>query len=74
MVVAKLSAILRLAIALDESRSGRVKDVDCRREHDRLIIRVPALDDVSLEQLSMRQNSGLFEEVYGVGVLLRAGH
>jgi exopolyphosphatase / guanosine-5'-triphosphate,3'-diphosphate pyrophosphatase len=74
VVVAKLSAILRLAIALDESRSGRVKDVDCQREHDRLIIRVPALDDVSLEQLSMRQNSGLFEEVYGVGVLLRAGH
>lgn len=74
VVVAKLSAILRLAIALDESRSGRVKDVECRREHDRLVIRIPALDDVSLEQLSMRQNAGLFEEVYGIGVLLRAGN
>lgn len=73
VVVAKLSAILRLAIALDESRSGRVKDVQCRREHDKLVIRIPAVDDVSLEQLSMRQNAGLFEEVFGVGVLLRAG-
>lgn len=73
VVVSKLAAILRLAIALDESRSGRVKEIQCHRERDRLIITVPAVDDVSLEQLSMRQNSGLFEEVFGVGVLLRPG-
>jgi exopolyphosphatase/guanosine-5'-triphosphate,3'-diphosphate pyrophosphatase len=73
VVVAKLAAILRLAIALDESRNGRVKEVQCKRERDRLVIRIPALDDVSLEQLSMRQNAGLFEEVFGIPVLLRAG-
>lgn len=73
VVVAKLSAILRLSIALDESRSGRVKDVRCRRERDRMVIFVPGVDDVSLEQLAMRQNGGLFEEVFGVAVLLRSG-
>jgi len=73
VVVSKLSAILRLAIALDESRSGRVKEVRCQRERERLIITVPAVDDVSLEQLAMRQNAGLFEEVFGLGVLLRPG-
>lgn len=73
VVVSKLAAILRLAIALDESRSGRVKEVNCHRERDRLIITIPALDDVSLEQLSIRQNAGLFEEVFGLGVLLRSG-
>lgn len=73
VIVAKLAAILRLAIALDESRSGRIKEVRCRRERDRMVIQVPAVDDVSLEQLAMRQNAGLFEEVFGVAVLLRSG-
>ncbi len=71
VVVAKLSAILRLAIALDESRGARVKEVHCARERDRLVIQISGLDDISLEQLSMRQNAGLFEEVYGLSVLLR---
>ena len=31
----------------------------------------PAVDDLSLEQMAMRQNSGLFEEVFGMKVLLR---
>jgi exopolyphosphatase/guanosine-5'-triphosphate,3'-diphosphate pyrophosphatase len=74
VVVSKLSAILRLAIALDESRLGRVKEVRCLRERERLVIRVPGVDDVSLEQLSMRQNAGLFEEIFGVTVLLRPGN
>jgi exopolyphosphatase/guanosine-5'-triphosphate,3'-diphosphate pyrophosphatase len=73
ILVAKLAAILRLAVALDESRSGRVKEVICQRERNRLVIRVPGVDDVSLEQLSMRQNAGLFEEVFGMSVLLRSG-
>lgn len=71
VVVAKLAAILRLAIALDESRMGRVKDLQCLRERERLVIQIAGLDDISLEQLSMRQNAGLFEEVFGLGVQLR---
>jgi len=73
VAVSKLAALLRLAIALDESRSGRVKEIGCLRERNRLVIQVPGVKDVSLEQLSMRQNGALFEEVFGVPVLLRAG-
>lgn len=73
VAVSKMAAILRLAIALNESRSGRMKEIRCLRERNRLVIQVSGVEDVSLEQLSMRQNATLFEEVFGVPVLLRPG-
>lgn len=71
--VSKLAAILRLAIALDDTRSGRIREIECLREGKRLVIHVPGVDDVSMEQLAMRQNAGLFRDVFGLPVLLRAG-
>ena len=73
VVVSKLSAILRLAIALDDTRSGRIREIECSREGKQLLIQVPGVDDVSLEQISMRENSGLFRDVFGMQVLLRPG-
>ncbi len=71
IAVAKMAAILRLAIALDDSRSQRLDELLCEIEEGRLIISIPRVDDLSLEQLAIRQNSGLFEEVFGMKVLLR---
>jgi len=71
VAVSKLAGILRIAIALDESRSGRITDFTCVRERDRLVIAVPNVDDLSLEQLAINQTGGLFEETYGMKVLLR---
>lgn len=73
VVVAKLAAILRLAIALDDTRSGRIRDIVCGKEDKQLVIHVPGVDDVSLEQIAMRENSVLFRDVFGMPVLLRAG-
>jgi exopolyphosphatase/guanosine-5'-triphosphate,3'-diphosphate pyrophosphatase len=73
VVVSKLAAILRVAIALDETRSGRVSQVRCVREPKRLIIETPGIDDVSIEQLGLRQNGGLFLEVFGIQVMFRGG-
>jgi exopolyphosphatase/guanosine-5'-triphosphate,3'-diphosphate pyrophosphatase len=72
VAVTKLAAILRLAIALEESRSQRICEVICSRENGRLVISVPRVDDLSLEQLALKQNVSLFEETYGMPVLLRA--
>ena len=74
VVVSKLAAILRVAIALDETRSGRVRQIRCVRESKRLIIEAPGVDDGSMEQLALRQNGSLFLEVFGIPVMLRAGH
>jgi exopolyphosphatase / guanosine-5'-triphosphate,3'-diphosphate pyrophosphatase len=73
VVVSKLAAILRVAIALDETRSGRVRQIRCVREPKRLIIEIPGVEDVSMEQLALRQNGALFQEVFGIPVMLRAG-
>ncbi len=72
VAVAKLAAILRLAIALDESRSQRISNIVSKREGDRLIISTHGIEDVSLEQLTVRHSGDLFEEVFGMNVLLRS--
>lgn len=71
VAVAKMAAILRVADALDESRSQRIHEVICQRENNRLIINVPKVEDLSLEQIALKQNGQLFEETYGLPVLLR---
>jgi exopolyphosphatase / guanosine-5'-triphosphate,3'-diphosphate pyrophosphatase len=71
VAVAKMAAILRVAIALDESRSQRITDFDCQQADGRLVITIPNADDLSLEQLSLRQNGALFEEVFGMALFLR---
>lgn len=71
VAVSKLSAILRVAVALDESHSQRVKEVSCRREKNRLVVLLKNLDDISLEQLALNRTSSLFEEIFGLQVLLR---
>jgi exopolyphosphatase/guanosine-5'-triphosphate,3'-diphosphate pyrophosphatase len=71
VAVSKLAALLRIAIALDASRSQRVRDLQCSRDGQRLIIAVPYVDDLSVEQLALRQSGSLFEEIYGMQVLLR---
>jgi exopolyphosphatase / guanosine-5'-triphosphate,3'-diphosphate pyrophosphatase len=70
--VAKMAALLRTAVALDESRSQRIRTLECRREDNHLVISVPGVDDLSLEQLALRQSGSLFEEILGMSVQLRA--
>lgn len=71
VAVSKMAAILRLAKALDATRSQRVREVVCRRKGRRLVISVPGVDDLSVEQLALNQNRGLFEQIYGLHVTLR---
>ena len=71
VAVAKMAAILRVADALDESRSQRIHEISIEREGDRLVISVPMVEDLSLENLALKQNGLLFEETFGTPVLLR---
>ncbi len=72
VAVSKLASILRIAIALDETRSQRVVNIKCRRDSDRWIVTTSDVEDLSLEQLMVRQTGNLFEEVFGMSVMLRA--
>jgi len=71
VAVAKLAAILRVADALDESRSQRIHELTCAREGGRFVVSIPLVEDLSLEQLALKQNGALFEETFGSPVLLR---
>lgn len=71
VIVAKLASILRVADSLDRSYSQRIRELDCSIKKHRLIITLPGVDDVSLEQITLKQTVQLFEETYGLSVLLR---
>jgi exopolyphosphatase/guanosine-5'-triphosphate,3'-diphosphate pyrophosphatase len=73
VIVSKLAAILRVADALERSHSQRIIEIRCKREPGRLVITVPKVDDLSLEQLALMQKGSLFEETFGMKVLLRKG-
>ncbi|MEL6895998.1 MAG: exopolyphosphatase [Planctomycetota bacterium] len=73
VIVSKLAAILRLAIALCDSRSGRICEIQCVLSPGQLTIATPGVVNLSLETLAMRQNSSMFEEVFGRRVVLRSG-
>ncbi|MCA9138127.1 MAG: Ppx/GppA family phosphatase [Planctomycetales bacterium] len=73
VMVGKLAAILRMATALDDTRTSRIREVDCSVDSKRLLIKIPGVQDVSLEQIAMKLQSNLFRDVYGLPVVLRAG-
>jgi len=71
IAVGKMAALLRLADALDASHNQRFHELRLSREGGRLVISIPQVDDLSLEQLALKQTGSLFEETYGLPVLLR---
>jgi exopolyphosphatase/guanosine-5'-triphosphate,3'-diphosphate pyrophosphatase len=72
VAVSKLAAMLRIAVALNDSRSQRINNIRCEFKANRLVISVLNVQDISLEQLALRQNASLFEDVFGLQVQLRA--
>ncbi len=71
VAVSKMAALLRIAIALDASRSGRVTEITVSRQRNTFVIVAPHLEDLSVEQLAIKQGRTLFEEVFGASVMLR---
>ena len=73
VAVSRMAAVLRVADSLDQSRSQRVTRIRCHCEDQRLVITVDGVDDLSVEQLELRQRGPMFEDTYGMQVLLRKG-
>ena len=70
LVVGQLAAILRVGDALARGTRHRLRKIDCRREPDRFVVRIPSGGDIAMEQFALRQKGGLFEDVYGIPVVL----
>ncbi|MFN8642867.1 MAG: HD domain-containing protein [Candidatus Binatia bacterium] len=69
--VRALSAVLRIADALDRSHYGVVRDVTVGRRSPRLLLQLTAGGDAQLELWEARQRSGLLRDVLKRDVELR---
>src|SRR5882672_7777456 len=70
LTVNRLSAILRVADALDKSHTQRVSDPRITIDGSELRIYVSGAEDLALERLTLDSKSGLFEEVFGLKPVL----
>jgi exopolyphosphatase/guanosine-5'-triphosphate,3'-diphosphate pyrophosphatase len=73
IVVQQLSALLRVADALARSRGRRIHRILCERRNETLFIRVPEVDNLHLENSAMRVKGKMFEQVFGMNVILVKG-
>lgn len=70
MTVSILSAILRLAEALDISHLQKIKEIKLVGDKDLLYFNLNAEEDIILEEWNFINNSDFFEEVLGVKPLI----
>jgi len=73
LTVNRLSAILRVADALDKGHNQRVQDPKVTVAGDELRIEATGVEDLALERLALDQKGSLFEEVFGLKPILVEG-
>jgi exopolyphosphatase / guanosine-5'-triphosphate,3'-diphosphate pyrophosphatase len=64
--VRRLGAILRVADALDRSHDGRVEEISCARDGDKLKIEMASALPCEREAQAVKQKSDLFTRVFGL--------
>ena len=69
--IAKLTAILRLANALDRSHKQKFKNVKTSLRENELIITVDTNEDITLERGLFGRRAAFFREVYSVRPVIR---
>jgi len=70
MIINKLSALLRIADALDNGRTGLVRDFDITASDDDVVIRVYGAGDLNFERRSLAAKADMFRDVYCMNVRL----
>ena len=68
--VCKLAALLRVADALERTHVQRVARIEISILDDKLRIRLPGLADAAVERLAMESKADLFEDVFGLQVVI----
>ncbi len=71
ITAAKLTAILRLADALDHSHNQKLSINSIRNEGNNLVIRCESTENTVLEEWAFDHKTDFFEEVFGVTPILR---
>ena len=71
IAVSKMAALLRVADALDRGHIQQVRAFTCARDARRFVLTVPQVEDLTLERLAVREKGNLFEEMFGLTIVLR---
>lgn len=71
ILIAKLTAILRLANSMDRSHKQKLKNCKMRVLDGQLRIQVDHDEDMTLERVSIEQKSDFFEEIFGLRPILK---
>jgi exopolyphosphatase/guanosine-5'-triphosphate,3'-diphosphate pyrophosphatase len=70
IAVSMLAAMLRVADALERSHTQRLGRVEFERREDTLLITAHGITDTKYEQMALNEKSGLFEQVFGLRIIL----
>lgn len=70
MIVLKLSAILRVADALDRGHKQNLTDFTITRNQDSFTIRIRGHKNLTLEKIAITQKGDLFENIFGYKIVL----
>ncbi len=68
--VTKLSALLRVADALDRTHSGRIGNIDSVVKRSKLHLTLHDVHDASVERLALANKGNLLEEIFGLEIIL----
>lgn len=71
MTIARLTAILRVANALDRSHQKKFSDLQIRNQDRKMVITVETDADISLEKGLFSQRAEFFEEVFGLRPVIK---
>lgn len=71
ILMAKLTAILRLANSMDRSHKQKLCDSRMSVKNGRLVVTTACDSDITLEAVSFEQKSDFFEEIFGVRPVLK---
>ena len=69
-LVSKLTAILRIANALDRGHKQKCAGASASLKDDELVISVTTNEDLSLETITLKEQSSFFEEVFSIHPVL----
>lgn len=73
MTIVKLTAILRVANALDRSHKQKIKDIRVNvKDNHTMQILVNTVEDLTLEQALFMEKAEFFEEVFSIRPILKA--
>jgi exopolyphosphatase/guanosine-5'-triphosphate,3'-diphosphate pyrophosphatase len=68
--VTKLASLLRVADALERTHSQRVRDIEVKRGKERIHLVLRGVSDAAAERLAMQSKGDVFEDTFGLKIIL----